>query len=115
MSNNALVNMGELPALCNTPDDKSIFDQFAYNVNYLPLIQLYTGRTKLVMANKFSANHWGLIKKKDEIIDLGETFVAVPLALRYRALDFRGEKPKSYFDPNSEKFKEVQAKAAEKL
>jgi hypothetical protein len=111
----ALTNMNDLPALTNTPDDAAIFAQFAMNLSYLPRIQLYTGRTKLVMSNKFKANHWGLIKKKDEITDLGETFVAVPLALRYRALDFRGEKVKSFFDPNSPGFKEVQAEAEKKL
>lgn len=99
----ALTKPGSLGVTSRYDDD--VFNSLTIQGGFLPRIQLYTGKSKLVEKDLFKANHWGIVKGKDKIEDLGPTFVAYPLADRPMALDITGKKAVSYYNPTTPQFR----------
>lgn len=103
MSNAIALNNDDLGLA--TRQDDSIFSELTIQGNWLPRVQLYSSKSKVVELGKIDANHWGIVKGKDKLDDLGATFNAVPLAYRPMALDLTGKKAVSHHDPASSAFK----------
>lgn len=114
MSNNAIATLGDLPTSKYGPEDANKSD-FVKGATFHPRIQFYSDQATICKKKQFQANHFALVVKKDDMKDLGESFVCMPLAYRYKALDFREEgKIRSYYDPTSKEFLEVKADAEKK-
>jgi hypothetical protein len=89
--------------------DDTIFNDLTIQGGFLPRLNLYTARSKIVQKDLFKANHYGVVVGKDKLTDLGENVICVPLAYRPMALDLREKKAVALFDPSSKAFKDVQA------
>lgn len=99
-----LLNDPNLAISKYSTDDENL-GLFTRSANWHPRLKLFTSSTGPVKRKKFPENHYGLIVNKDTTIDLGESFVAIPLAYRYKALDFSEKgKVKSYYDPKDPGF-----------
>jgi hypothetical protein len=81
---------------------------------FLPYIKLCSHKSNEVAANLIEGNHFGLIRSKEEIEDLGESFECIPINRRYKAMDFNAQ-PKMVvsFDPDSVEFKEIEERSGE--
>lgn len=93
---------------------EDVFNDLTIQGGFLPRLNLYTGRSKIVQKELFKANHYGVVVGKDKLNDLGENVVCVPLAYRPMALDLREKKAVAYFDPSAAKFEEVKKDSAVK-
>lgn len=77
--------------------------------DYLPYIQVMGGMSLPVKEGKFPMGHLALTKNK-QLVDLGTSIVALLLSWRPKAMQYSPE-VLSYFDTESEAFKEVAARA----
>ena len=106
--------MSEL-AVIPTPSDLQVDDgQYADETalatlsggrRFLPYIQLQGSSSTPCKEGKFPIGHFSLAKGK-ELTDLGDKFLAVPLAWRSRAMRF-GDGMTSSYDVKSEAFLEI--------
>lgn len=114
MSNTAIATLGEIPTSKYGPEDDNK-DDFVKGAEFHPRIQFFSDQATICKKKQFPANHFALVVKKDEMKDLGETFVCMPLGYRYKALDFREKgKVRSYYDPKSSEFLAIKAEAEKK-
>ncbi len=90
------------------------FAKNAKSSTFLPRVQLFGSSSKLVKLGKFPQGHWGLVRNKDQVDDLGTSFDCVVIQYRYKALDVSGDKPVQYFDADSDDFADVVARSKEK-
>jgi hypothetical protein len=98
----------------NTDLDAFLGD-FVRGGDFYPRLKFFNASATQVKRKKFPENHYGLIKSKEECVDLGETFAAVPLSYRVTALDFTEPgKCKRYHDLRSEEFIRVKKEAETK-
>lgn len=110
----ALANLGDLPTSKYGPEDDNK-ENFVKGANFHPRIQFFSDQAAICKKKQFPANHFAIVVKKDEMKDLGETFVCVPLGYRYKALDFREKgKVRSYYNPKSPEFLAVKEEAERK-
>lgn len=107
----ALLNSGG--ALTSRYDD-DVFNGLTIQGGFLPRLNLYSSRSKIVQKDLFKANHWGVVTGKDKLQDLGENVVCVPLAYRPMSLDLREKKAVALFDPKSKAFADVKAESEKK-
>ena len=90
-------------------EEDAIFKQLASSGSYLPRFQFYSSSSEIVKSGEFPQNHYGLVKGKDDVTDLGKDVEVVPVAVRAKALDLRTGDVLSYFDFKSEQFQTVLA------
>lgn len=83
---------------------------FGVRLSFLPYVQLFTGNSNAVQTGKITPGHYGIVRNK-EMTPIGNVLLCVPLAWRAVARNMNGDKPMSYFDPRSEKFQAVKARA----
>lgn len=106
-----LLNAESAAASKYGPDDANL-ETYTKSFSFHPRLKLYTAQANAVKRKQFPENHYGMIVNKETTIDLGETFVALPLCYRYKALDFTEKgKVKSYYDPESPEFLECKRQA----
>lgn len=111
----ALAALNDLPPASKYGPEDPNQEDFTKSVTFLPRIQFFSDASGLVKRRQFPANHYGLVEKKDSIIDLGDNFVGYILAYRYKALDFREKgKVKVFYDPRSPEFLAVKEEANRK-
>lgn len=96
-------------------ENDNLLKDFLSEATFYPRIKFCTNAAAIVKRRKFPENHFGLIKSKEEMLDLGDTFVGAPLAYRFTALDF-SEKGKCtrHHDPNTEDFKRIKKESEKK-
>lgn len=82
------------------------FDQLV-RASFLSRVTLCTGNNKLITAGHMGAGKYALVRGEDDFVDLGVSLDCIPLARRYAAMDFSGEKPVIDHNPESETFKEI--------
>lgn len=87
----------------------SNINQFSGQGGFLPYMCLGTGQSKVVKKGKLGLLSYGVCKSEDDVIDLGKTAHVWALGWRPKAMDFNGDTPQSYFDPNTDIFKATQA------
>jgi hypothetical protein len=71
---------------------------------FLPYIQLMGSSSNIVKQGKFPVGHFSLVKGKEHI-DLGDTFDAIVLGMRPRAIDFSDFL--SVFNPENPEFQRI--------
>lgn len=79
---------------------------------FLPRIQLMSSNSEKCKAGEFPVNNFALIDG-EEYKDIGKEVDAVLITRRPKAIEF-GEQPLSSYDPRSELFESISARAAEK-
>lgn len=102
----------DLPAISKYGPEDDNQDDFTKGANFLPRLEFKSAGATIVKQKKFPCDHYAMVVGKKELVDLGETFVAFPLAYRYKALDFREKgKVKVSYDPKSEEFLKIKTEA----
>ncbi len=95
------------------------FDALTKTNAFLPRMELFTGKRNLVASGKFPMNHFGMVKGKNQITDLGLETPAYILDYRYRAINFKPADStkliESSFDPTSDLFKAIKTQADKKM
>ncbi len=89
------------------------FNKLAKSSNFLPRCQLFQSVSKAVKQRKIEQGHWGLVKGKDDVTDLGEQFDVLVIQSRSKALDTSVEKPIQYFNQESPEFLDVVDRSSE--
>lgn len=82
------------------------------NLTFLPRIQLYGSSSTIVKQGKFPMGHFGLIRSKDNIEDLGDSFNALLCSGRAKALRIDGDNIITIYEHVSDEFKKIQAESA---
>lgn len=107
----ATVDMTNLPS---TQFDDSVFDDLAKASDFLPRLQLYS-KGKAIDKGKVRPGSYGIPMSKDDITDLGNSIDVLVLARKPKAIDMSDtEAIVSAYDPNSDEFKRIAAKAGER-
>jgi len=78
---------------------------------FLPRLQLFTSNSEPVKKGEIGVAHYGIIKGKDTLIDLGKSVVVIPLAWRAKAMFVKSDPVLAYHNPKSEQFQEIKKKA----
>jgi hypothetical protein len=91
------------------PEQKNAaaFDKIAKAGDWLQRVQLYGANSKDVKALRIPMAHYGLVKDKDNIIDLGTQFDSIPLRWRSKAVRFGAEDVLNFYDPEDEEFLKI--------
>lgn len=112
MSETAVATLDQLPAISKYGQNDDNQDDFTKGGTFLPRLEFKSSGATIVKQKKFPCDHYAMVVGKKELVDIGETFVAYPLAYRYKALDFREKgKVKVSYDPKSPEFKAIVAEA----
>lgn len=100
-------------ALIPVPDfavaNEEMFGEIAKaSSGFLPRLQLFTGQSGLVKERKFPADHYGLLRRKDFIEDLGEELEVIPITVRSKAIrGLQGDEQQTYYDHNNPEFRKI--------
>ncbi len=90
-------------------DDK-VFNELAKAGEWLPRIQLFGGNSKEVKRGTFAMGHYGLVRSKDSIEDIGAQFDCVVCAWHPKAMRIiQGESIDNYYDPTKAEFHKIVA------
>ncbi len=112
MTENALVKrVNNLPATKHTDSD---FDEMSAGGDFLPRLMLYGGSSNVVKAGDFAANHYGLTRTKDDIVDLGEEVDLLILSWRPKAMRIDGDDITSLFDKTDPEFERIKVESMDK-
>ncbi len=91
----------------------AIYDELAKGADFLPRIQLYT-KGRAIDKQLISPGHFGVPKKDDEIVDLGDSIDIIPIARRPKAVDLSDTDAIIVsYDSASDEFKRIQDTSAE--
>jgi hypothetical protein len=85
----------------------------AQSSGFFPRLQLFGGSSDAVKEGKIQIAHYGLVRAKDQIEDLGIEVEALVCAGHSKALDVSGETALTSYDPNSDLFKQIAAGSRE--
>jgi hypothetical protein len=111
-----LAQLGEQADISFVPDQAiQQAESVMTATSFLPRIQVNGSSTELVKMGKLPMGTFGLVWSKEKFVDLGKEAVMMVISVRSKALLIpqQGEQgnPVSYYDPQSEDFQRVQAKA----
>lgn len=98
-------------AIPASQQDSKLWNTLVANSSFLPFVQICGGSTELVKEGKIAVGRYALIRSKNSFEDLTNEVNCLPIAYRFKAMDFAGESPQSYYDPDSKAFKEIQIRA----
>jgi hypothetical protein len=101
-----LAIQGELPVAKYATEENF---EVSTSAGYLPRVQMMDSNNKLVKQNKFPQGHFALIRDQS-ITDLTSEFNCIVIGWRPKAMQFNPDVI-SYYDPNSEGFKKLAARA----
>lgn len=87
------------------------FDDLATSSKFLPRLQLFTSNSEAVQMGQIPLAHYGLVKGKNSITDLGKTVLVMPLAWRPKAIDSKANPVVAYHKADDERFKEIVKRA----
>ena len=93
-------------------DDDTLAEVGGSGLDVFPRLQLFGSNSNEVKESKIGVAHYGIIRFGEEKIqDLGLTTLAAPIGFRPLAAFLKGDKPKFYYNKESEVFKDFKAKA----
>jgi hypothetical protein len=79
---------------------------------FLPRVQLFGSSSDAAKEGKIPVAHWGLVRGKDQLEDLGKEFNCLVITGRVKALDLSGEQIVTSYDHKSDTFKSIQERSA---
>jgi len=83
-------------------------------VGYLPRLQLFGSNSDAVKEGKMPLAHYGLVRSKDQIEDLGPVVELLPICWRSKAMRLDEGNVVSVFNPEHSEFKKIMAESEEK-
>lgn len=89
------------------------FDDVVESTSFFRRVQLFGSKSAAVTEDKILKRHFG-IPDGEDIIDLGESLQAIPLAYLPKAMYWDGEDMEVSYDPKSEKFRKFKEEAGVK-
>jgi hypothetical protein len=108
-----VLDLTQLPST-QVGSDAAFADLAKGGGNWLKYLKLCSN-DKYAKAGKIPSGHWGLPGQDDAIEDLGDSIDVLPLARRPKALDTSDRSAiVTCYDEQSEQFKDIAAKSAEK-
>lgn len=110
---NELATLSNLPMSKYTEDDKAWGDVIT-SASFLPYITLYGGNSGAVKEGLIGMAHYGLVRQKDKIEDLGKEFDFLALAWRFKAMEIADGSIISKYNPKDPGFVAIQEKAGVK-
>lgn len=96
-----------------TRDQEQYWGDLAKGADFISRIQLFTSNSQMVQSDKIGQGHYGKPISEDEVIDLGKEINCVPLAFMFKAMVFLDGEVITNYDPSSEEFQRIRAKADE--
>lgn len=102
------------PNVLATQEDDEAFRGLSGNNSFLPRLQLFGASSGVVKEGKIPMAHYGLVKGKDSLIDLGNEVDLIPLTYRFKAMEITGDEVFSFFKPKSPEFLRIQGLSGEK-
>lgn len=105
-----LVDVSEfgLPA---TYDDK-LFTEMSKS-SFLPRLQLCGSNSTLVKEEKIAIAHYAIVAGKNDFRDLGKSVDLIPLSIRFVAVRMADGQVATFYDPQSDDFKQVQEESSQ--
>jgi hypothetical protein len=91
-----------------------IFDIVSKAGGYLPRVQLFGGNSDAVKEGKIPMAHYGLVRGKDQIEDLGPVVNLIPISWRSKAMRLLEGNVRSVFNPNNPEFRAIMEESEEK-
>lgn len=79
--------------------------------DWLPRMQLFTGKTKEVESDKIEKNHYGIVVQKDVIQDVGLEVDVIPCGWRPCAIRISSDGVDNVFDHDSEDFRKIRVES----
>lgn len=107
---NELTTMN-LPMSKYTEDEKAWGDVVT-SASFLPYITLYGGNSNAVKEGLIDMAHFGLVRQKDKIEDLGKKFDFLALAWRFKAMEIADGSIISKYNPQDAGFISIKEKSA---
>lgn len=105
--------MSTLIAVPQSSSDNAL--AVANSSTFLPRVKLCQGSAKEVNTRKVArGGNFALIRSKEEIEDLGDEVIMIPVAGRAKALDTSGEVIITNFDPKSSEFLRIEELSKDK-
>ena len=95
-----------LPAVAN---DAESFALVSKSSAFLPRIQLFGGNSGACKEGKIGIGRYGLVKSKEQIIDLGAEVDVLPIAWRPKAMRIAGDNILTVFKPGNPEFGKIMA------
>jgi hypothetical protein len=106
------VDLSQLPSV--SMGDDAVYNDLAKAVEFLGRVQLVS-KGKLVDKGLVRPGHYAIPESAEEANDLGDAIDIIPFARRPKALDMSDKDALvASYDPNSDEFKRIAAKSAEK-
>lgn len=99
--------------IVTTGTDEQALIEVGASTGFLPRIQLFGGSSDAVKAQQIPIAHYGIVRGKDQIEDLGSEVDVLVCAGRVKALDLSGDMPITSYDHKSDIFKEIAAGSGE--
>ena len=87
------------------------FDEIASSTKFLPRLQLFTSNSEAVQTQVIPVAHYGMVKGKNNITDLGKSVLCMPLAYRAKALDTKANPIVAFHVQTDERFKAIVKRA----
>lgn len=87
--------------------DDGVLNELATGGGFLPRIQLFGSSSDAVKEDKIGQGRYGLVKGKDEIIDLGKEVNVIPLSLRVKAVLMKDGKVTVRYNPQDPIFQDI--------
>ena len=84
------------------------FDAISMAGSYLPRLQLFGGNSDAVKEQKIPIAHFGLVRSKDQIDDMGASLDVIPVSIRFCAMRLEEGNVVSVFNPEHPEFKQIQ-------
>src|SRR5215831_6237732 len=110
-TNNALTELPDFGMGKYVTDEA--FDAISMAGSFLPRLQLFGGNSDAVKEQKIPIAHFGLVRSKDQIEDLGVGVDVIPLSLRFAAMRLEEGNVVSVYNPDNPEFKQIMADSEE--
>lgn len=109
-----LIPLDQLNLPAKTDVSNEDFEKLTKSSSFLKRVQLF-GSGTAVKRKLIGPGEFGIPKSKDDISSLGESIDVVVFARRPKAMDFTDQEAIiANYDPNSDTFKDIAARSAEK-
>lgn len=79
---------------------------------FLPRLQLFGSSSDAVKEGKIGVAHWGVVRGKDQLEDLGKETDILVIAGRAKALDIAQDTAVTSYDRNSDTFKDIASRSS---